>query len=92
MIPNITIHSNQAVSYHPPLEKGETFLGNTEYKFLPDYLKHLTGIRFAQPAYDINGIPLDDHYAMIADGYSAGQYNRIMEARCSAIRRGTLKQ
>ena len=74
---------------HPPLLPGEKFLGNTTSKKLPEYLKSVKGILFVRPAYDIDGKKLSGYYAMVAETPEAAeQYNRIMEARLSAIRTG----
>ncbi len=73
---------------HPPLGKDEKFIGNTESKELPEHLRHVNGFRFATPAYDIEGYKLPGYYAMIANPSAAEQYNRIMEARLIAIRKG----
>lgn len=75
---------------HPPLKEGETFLGNTSSKTLEPYLFPLAAsIRFATPAYTINGKVLDGYFAMITTNPKAtDQYNQIMENRLAAIRAG----
>lgn len=73
---------------NPPLKRDETFLGNTESNIPRDELKHIKGLRFVRPAYDLDGNKLNDHWAMIADPAASAEYNRVMEASLSAIRRG----
>ena len=74
---------------HPPLRAGEKFLGNINLNKLPKYLKGVK-IRFSRKSYSIDGEKLPvGYYAMIAETPEAAeQYNRIMEARLSAIRTG----
>lgn len=75
---------------HPPLAKGETFLGNTNTG-MPPYLRNLPGFKLRRPAYSINGEILEDEYqAVIALSPEAAEtYNSVMERRLSEIRKGT---
>ena len=78
-------------SWHPPMQKGETFLGNHP-KGKPELpeLQHLH-FRRVSPAYDGYGLELPDHEAVFADGYNAGQYDRIMTRLVSEIKQGLRK-
>ena len=73
---------------HPPIHKGEKFLGNQRGSQLAPHLSHIKGIRMAQPAYDLDGEKIPGYFAMMADPSAAEEYNRVMESRLSAIRRG----
>lgn len=74
---------------HPPLKAGETFAGNVlATNGVPAHIAHLQTVRLARPAYDIYGDPLPDHCALIFGAADLQAYDRIMEARLSAIRRG----
>lgn len=74
---------------HPPLAKGEKFLGNQIGQTLPSHLQGIRGLRLASPAYDLAGEMLPGHFALVADQAGVEDYSRVMESHLSAIRRGT---
>ena len=71
---------------HPPIRKGETFVGNTNGKVIPEHLKSVLGIRLARPAYCLDGEIAEGMSAIFVRGI--GTYNSIQEARLSRIRKG----
>ena len=98
-VPNVTweIYTKEAaeapvpaepkpITRHPPLQAGEVFLGNRDSGELPVHLRGISGIRLAQPAYDIEGEYLPEYFALIADQHAAVQYDQIMTERLRKIR------
>lgn len=79
---------NNMITTHPPLKRGEKFIGNMTSPELPDYLKNVSGFSFRQPAYDLNGSLIPDHWALIADAAGTEAHERIMMQRFHAINRG----
>lgn len=73
--------------------QGETFVGNCGSldapATIPEYLCDLRTARLGDLALDIEGKKLPSNYRPLFIGQAEiDQYNRIMEARLSAIRRG----
>ena len=81
---------NQTV-VHPPLQKGEKFIGNRFSDELPEYLQNISGLRIVGPAYDIMGNILPRHFAMLATQSAANEYNKIMDAKMRETRLGFRK-
>lgn len=77
--------SRAYVTRNPPLKSGEKFLGNVFGNKLPEHLEHITGIRLAQPAYDIYGKEIVGYWAMIANPEAAEEFDSVMNG-LSALR------
>jgi hypothetical protein len=73
---------------HPPLNKGESFLGNVEGDCVPKKYKHIVGLRVVKPAYDLHGNILSDCSALVANRKGSHEYNLYMENLLRGIRVG----
>lgn len=72
---------------HPQLQLDEVFLGNTDRQIIPA-IAGIVGIRLVQPAYDIYGNTLPDHWAIIATRAAAEEYGQRRAEEIRKLRFG----
>lgn len=76
------------MKHHPESVGNEVFIGNS-FGPLPAPLVGIKGLRLGAQAFDCDGRPLDaDYRPILADPRGAAEYDRVREARLSALIRG----